>query len=169
MFKIPDIIEFIESIRRPAGGFATEPGWGEIMATTTVPMAIVTTPVRPPNQVYAYIMYHISFSASMVPDAFRVILQHTGRDSWTGLVSPVLIGEGFTFYMVVTSNDPLVVVYRDETPQVQYFQMFYHYALVRPADYNLVLTALADKANVGGLRDAQKLLALMGPFVTKAR
>lgn len=170
MFKIPDTVEFIESIRRPTGGFAAEPGGGEVLDATFAPVTRTNSTVQPLPQHYAWIIFRFAFSASMIPDAVHLYLQSTGRDRWAGYVSHALIEEGLTGYFVITRNDPLAISRLNATPQLQYFQMLYHYALVYSLqDYELIVKSLDERANKGGLRDAHKLLALMGPFLKKQR
>lgn len=162
---LPRLIEFIESLPRPGGGFLSEHGGGQVIVPTFPPGITLAVTITPPEGTYAMIAYREAVSPNIVPRAFSGTIQHSGRHYYTGTLSATVIRDGLDFYMVITTADPLWVSITNESALIQYFEEVYQFALVNSKeDYDLIVAALNNLAHTEGREmqaEGNRLLAAM--------
>lgn len=155
---LPRIIEFIQSLGRPGGGYLSEPGGGQIIVNGYPPGFSTSTTIFPLQGVWGMICYYVSFGMGMVPGAFSGSVQHGGGYVYSGTLTQTTINNGLNFYALLTDNMPLRVTSQNNSALAQYFEALYHFCVVNSKeDYELILGALKDMANTG-YREALKII-----------
>lgn len=148
--NIPRLVEFIESVQKPTGGFCAEAAFGQIRYTDLPPDSVTTVTIRPAESEYAYFAYHIDLSQRMVPNAFYITIQQLGHTVYMGYLSDIALKKGGEFFVVLTRDAPGIIRSENLSGLVQFVDITYSYAMVRTIeDYNIIMNALDALAGKG--------------------
>ena len=147
---LPRLMEFIETIVRPGGGFATGHGGHQTIVPFFPPARTASHSVVPGEGTYALIAYKTIFGSNMVPSAFTGTIQHAGRHYYTGTLTASVIDNGLEYYMVITYEHPLMVSITNISGLNQYFEEISEFVPVSNKEtYDAIVGALDKLANKG--------------------
>lgn len=142
---LPRLIEFIESLQKPGGGFIAEEVTGMVQFTDFLPGVTADITITPPAGQYAYFGYRLFFSQQIVPNAFRTTFQWYGHTAQTGNITDIHLREGIEAFIVITRAAPLYISATNISGLVQHATILYFAAMVRTQEeYLLVLQALDE-------------------------
>jgi len=155
---LPRIIEFIESLRRPGGGYIADHTGGEIIIPAFPGLTTIELAIRPFESTgpglattgslgWALIGYKISVCQTMIPNAFSFTIQIGGKHMYTGNITQTIMDEGLNVYSIITSASPLMVQISNLTNVNQYFDALSQYIDVTSSDdMAMIQTALNNLA-----------------------
>jgi len=147
---IPRMIEFIESLIGPGGGFIAEHGGSQVIIPVFPPHTRLSYQLSPHLREYALIAYEIMFSPVIVPDCFEGTIHHSGKNKYRGILSSAMLNSRIESYGVVTASSPLTITIENITGLNQYGEAIAHFLPIATSeDYKFILDALDDLANKG--------------------
>jgi hypothetical protein len=140
---VPTIIEYLLSLLGPGGLSVFYTRLSQIIIPSFPPLQTVQYSISLTPDVYGYIFYDFSFGEAMVPHAFDVKINQSGRKFFDAIVSGRFMAIPQYTFSFMTKDTPILVDATNTTLLVQYFETAYQF-LVVPAqsDYNTMVDAL---------------------------
>ena len=114
--------------------------------------------IRPPEGMFAYIIYNVRFSPRMVPGAFSVVVHQPGHAILRVTVTQDIIDTDLNFFTVVTRASPINITATNSSVIIQYYEHNYEMLIVySEGDYNLIMNTLSE-FNQRGFAQVMRML-----------
>jgi len=127
MIAMGQLVEYLLSAQRPnGGGQLCRYGISTVQRPVFMHQTTQTIITNPIVQTYANIVFFISYSHQMIPDAFRVSHVIKGIEIFGGQLTQMLIEEGRQTYLEITDSSPSRLVIQNISGEVQYFELNLH-------------------------------------------
>lgn len=139
MATITPLIEYLMALSRPGGGRLVR--FGVMLFTIPIlpPEIEITVVVTPYFNSFVSIEYWHRFSPAIVPGTVNWIVQHTGVEIASGIVTQVATVESHNFWMEITESNPSVATITNLTRVNQFWETLDHFLIINSEeDYLLV-------------------------------